>query len=133
MLDGMQPIVLRGEVVDGIVPRDADQTFYDRPDGYVSENGADEILFYPDTSGICYVLLTSEESGELGIRTQVDGHIVQQITDIEYLGGKLFFTVTDLTYSEEYSLGWRDGYERGRSVCYCKDIESGEIHALYEY
>ena len=133
VLDGMQPIVLRGEVVDGIVPRDADQTFYDRPDGYVSENGADEVLFYPDTSGVCYVLLTREESEELGIRTHVDGHIVQQVTDIEYLGGKLFFTVTDLTYSKEYSLGWRDGYERGKSVCYCKDMESGEIRALYEY
>lgn len=132
-LDGMQPIVLRGEAVDGIVPRDAIRTEYERPDSYVSENGADEILYYPDTSGICYVLLTSEESEELGIRTHVDENWVQQITDIEYLSGRLFFTVTDLTYSKEYSIGWRDGYERGRSVCYCKDMESGEIRALYEY
>lgn len=131
--DGMWPIVLQGKFADDIVLRDAEQTYYDRPHGYVTEGGADAVLFYPDTSGICYVLLTPEESEELGIRTHVDGHIVQQITDIEYLNGRLFFTVTDLTYSEEYSIGWRDGYERGRSVCYCKDMVSGKIEALYEY
>lgn len=128
----MQQIVLQGKAVDGIILRDADQTFYDKPWGYRC-NGADEILFYPDTSGVCYVLLTSEESEGLGIRTCVDGDKMQQIEDIEYLDGRLFFTVTDLAYSEEYSQGWRDGYERGRSVCYCKDMESGEIRVLYEY
>lgn len=130
--DDMQQIVLQGKAVDGIILRDADQTFYDKPWGYRC-NGADEILFYPDTSGVCYVLLTSEESEGLGIRTCVDGDKMQQIEDIEYLDGRLFFTVTDLAYSEEYSQGWGDGYERGRSVCYCKDMESGEIRVLYEY
>lgn len=93
----------------------------------------DSILLYPDTSGSCYVLLTGLESEKLGIRTHVDGHIVQNLHGIEYLNGKLFFTVTDLTYSEAHSLGWRDGYERGRSACYCKDLNSGEIRMLYEY
>lgn len=130
--DDMQQVVLRGKAVDDIVVRDADQTYFDQPHGYVAD-GADAILFYPDTSGVCYVLLSEKESKKLGIRTHVDGHIVQQIEDIEYLEGKLFFTVTDLTYSEEYSIGWRDGYVRGRSVCYCKDMESGKIRALYEY
>lgn len=130
--DGMRQIILQGEGVTGVVPRDADLTLYDRPCEYVSD-GVDSILFYPDTSGVCYVLLTEKESVELGIRTHVDGHTVQQVRDIEYLSGRLFFTVTDLIYSEEYSIGWRDGYERGKSVCYCKDLESGEIRALYEY
>ncbi len=131
--DGMQQVVLRGKAVDDIVVRDADQTYLDQPHSYVAADGADAILFYPDTSGVCYVLLSEEESKKLGIRTHVDGHIVQQIEDIEYLEGKLFFTVTDLTYSKEYSIGWRDGYVRGRSVCYCKDMESGKIRVLYEY
>lgn len=131
--DEMQQVILQGKAVDDIVVRDADQTYFDQPHSYVTADGADEILFYPDTSGVCYVLLTSEESEALGIRTHVDWDMVQQIGDIEYLNGKLFFTVTDLTYSEAYSIGWRDGYERGRSVCYCKDLESGEIRALYEY
>lgn len=108
-------------------------TPYDKPRVYLFENPADSIVFYPDTSGICYVLLTVEESEELGLKTHEDGRVVQQVEGIEYLEGKLFFTVTDLTYSEEYSIGWRDGYERKRSVCYCKDMESGEIRALYEY
>ena len=133
VLDGMQQIVLQGEAVEGITPRDADETVYERPRTYTSDSGADEILFYPDTSGVCYVLLTQEESEALCIRTYVDGDHVQQIEDIEYLNGKLFFTVTDLVYSTEYSIGWRDGYERGRSACYCKDLESGEIRLLYEY
>lgn len=131
--DGMQQVVVQGQAARDIVVRDADQTYYDRPHGYETEGGADAVLFYPDTSGVCYVLLTPEESEKLGIRMYVDGHNVQQIRDIEYLGGKLFFTVTDQTYSKEYSIGWRDGYERGRSVCYCKDMENGEIRALYEY
>lgn len=131
--DDMQQVVLRGKTVDDIVVRDADQTYLDQPHSYVAADGADAILFYPDTSGVCYVLLSEKESKKLGIRTHVDGHIVQQIEDIEYLEGKLFFTVTDLTYSKEYSIGWRDGYVRGRSVCYCKDIESGKIRVLYEY
>lgn len=131
--DGMQQVVLQGKAVDDIVVRDADQTYFDQPHSYVAADGADAILFYPDTSGVCYVLLSEKESKKLGIRTHVDGDMVQQIEDIEYLGGKLFFTVTNLTYSKGYSIGWRDGYERGRSVCYCKDMESGKIRVLYEY
>lgn len=130
--DDMQQIILRGKAVDEIVVRDADQTYFDEPHSYTA-GGADTILFYPDTSGVCYQLLTEKESEALGIRTYVDGQMVQQTTDIEYLEGKLFFTVTDLTYSKEYSIGWRDGYERGRSVCYCKDMASGKIRVLYRY
>lgn len=131
--DDMQQVVLRGKAVDDIAVRDADQTWFDQPHSYVAADGADAILFYPDTSGVCYVLLSEKESKKLSIQTHVDGHLKQQITDIEYLGGKLFFTVTDLTYSSEYSQGWRDGYERGGSVCYCKDMKSGKIRVLYRY
>lgn len=130
---GMPQVVLQGKTVDGIVMRDADQMYYDRPHEYVVSGGADVILFYPDTSGVCYKLLTEKESKKLGIQTHVDGHRVQQIADVEYLDGKLFFTVTDLAYSQEYSIGWRDGYVRGRSVCYCKDMASGKIRVLYKY
>lgn len=91
------------------------------------------VMIYPDTAGICYILLNLQDSEELGIRTHVDGQVVQQLDEIEYLDGKLFFTVTDLVYSTKYSIGWRDGYERGRSECYCKDLDSGEITLLYEY
>lgn len=97
------------------------------------EPAGDSVLFYPDTSGLCYVLLTGQESEKLGIRTHVDGHTVQQLEGIEYLDGKLFFTVTNLIYSSEISIGWRDGYERGGSACYCKDMDSGKISLLYEY
>ena len=112
---------------DIVIPADV---AYDRP--FVN-NKAGSILFYPDTSGTCYMLLTKKEAEELSIELYVDYSREQKISDIEYLSGKLFFTVTDLTYSTEYSIGWRDGYERGRSVCYCKDLESGEIRMLYEY
>ena len=91
------------------------------------------VLFYPDTSGICYVLLTEQDCEELSVDAYVDGSFNQDIKDIEYLDGKLFFTVTDLTYSFEDSIGWRDGYVRGRTACYYKDTESGEIRLLYEY
>ncbi len=130
--EGVHQIKLRGKMQKDIMPWEG-YTPYDKPRVYLFENPTDSIVFYPDTSGICYVLLTVEESEELGLKTHEDGRVVQQVEGIEYLEGKLFFTVTDLTYSEKYSIGWRDGYERKRSVCYCKDMESGEIRALYEY
>lgn len=122
-------ISLFGDVSqDIVIPKNV--VAYDEP---LIHNTTGSILFYPDTSGICYMLLTEEDCEELSIELYVDGSRVQKISDIEYLNGKLFFTVTDLTYSTEYSIGWRDGYERGRSICYCKDLESGNIRQLYEY
>lgn len=129
----MMPISLIGEAPRDIVLRIANGYSYDEPYVYSSKNSADSVLLYPDTSGICYVLLTSKESENLSIDTVVDGHVCQDIKDIEYLDGRLFFTVTDLTYNPEESIGWRDGYDRGRSACYCKDLESGAIRLLYEY
>lgn len=105
-------------------------TAYEEP--YV-HGESNSILWYPDTSGVCYVLLTKEESAALSIDVYVDGSRMQAIEDIEYVDGRIFFTVTDLTYNRESSIGWRDYYDRGRSACYCKDTESGEIRLLYEY
>lgn len=126
----MLPISLVGEAPHNITLRPPYGYPYDEPYVHGSTNS---VVIYPDTSGICYVLLTAQDSEELSIDAYVDGHFSQDIKDIEYLGGELFFTVTDITYSMEESIGWRDGYDRGRSACYCKDLESGEIRLLYEY
>lgn len=139
--EGKKPIILKGEEPQNIELREPYQS-YDEP--YVYSSTAYDpvnhtvypdtsVLLYPDTSGICYVLLTEQDCEELSIDAYVDGHFSQDIKDVEYLDGKLFFTVTDLTYSFEDSIGWRDGYVRGRTACYCKDMESGEIRLLYEY
>lgn len=125
-------IRLAGKRQEDIIPWEG-FIAYDEPRVYLYENPTDSIVIYPDASGICYVLLTVEESEELAIATKRDSRTVQQVEEIEYLNGKLFFTVTDLTYSSQYSIGWRDGYERGRSACYCKDLSDGEIRLLYEY
>lgn len=130
--EGMCRITLYGEGREDIILWDAYRP-YDEPRVYLVQNPTDSILFYPDHSGVCYVLLSVQECEELAIATHKDGRIVQELEGIEYLDGKLFFTLTDLTYSAEYSLGWRDGYERGRSVCYCKDLKNGKIRLLYEY
>ena len=128
-LDQCAAVSLSGDVPqDIVIPKYV--VTYDEP---LIHNTTGSILFYPDTSGTCYMLLTAEECEELSIELYVDGSRVQKISDIEYLDGKLFFTVTDLTYSTEESIGWRDGYVRGRSICYCKDLESGNIRLLYEY
>ncbi len=131
----MRRILLLGEVQEDVVPYEADRP-YDEPRVYVSQNHKDSILFYPDTSGICYVLLTTKECEELEIQTTYDDSSMkkQQINQIEYLEGRLFFTVTDLINREELnSSQWGYGYEDGKSRCYCKDLESGEIRLLYEY
>lgn len=126
---GIRPVNLRGTAQPDIVlpqPYSA----YDEP--YV-HGESNSILWYPDTSGVCYVLLTEEESAALSIDAYVDGSWMQAIEDIEYVDGRIFFTVTNLTYNRDSSIGWRDYYDRGRSACYCKDTESGEIRLLYEY
>lgn len=129
----VRQIRLSGKMQEDILPWEG-FTAYDEPRVlYLYENLTDSIVIYPDTSGTCYVLLTVEESEKLAIATNKDSRTVQQVKGIEYLEGKLFFTVTDLTYSTHYSSGWRDGYERGKSVCYCKDLVSGKIRRLYEY
>lgn len=125
----MAAIGLWGETPQDIHLREPYDT-YMKPYVHGSTNS---ILSYPDTSGICYVLLTSRDSENLSIETYVDGGLNQSIKDIEYLNGKLFFGVTDVTYNPEESIGWRDGYDRGRTAYYCKDLESGEIRLLYEY
>ena len=126
----MMPISLSGQAPQNIILRPAYGYPYDEPYVHGSTNS---VVIYPDTSGICYVLLTEQDCEGLSVDAYVDGHFSQDIKDIEYLGGKLFFTVTDLTYSPEVSIGWRDGYVRGRTACYCKDIGSGGISLLYEY
>ena len=126
---GIRPINLCGTAQpDIILP--PPYTAYDEPCVHGESNS---VLWYPDTSGVCYVLLTEEESTALSIDAYVDGGYVQAIEDIEYVDGRIFFTVTDLTYNPDNSIGWRDYYDRGRSTCYCKDAESGEIRLLYEY
>lgn len=138
----MVPINLMGHAPQDIVLRIANGYSYDEPYVYSSTKydplyhtvyPDTSVLLYPDTSGICYVLLTEQDCEELSVDAYVDGSFNQDIKDVEYLNGKLFFTVTDLTYSFEDSIGWRDGYIRGRTACYCKDLESGEISLLYEY
>lgn len=126
---GMRPVSLRGsELPDITLP--PPYAAYDKP--YV-HGESNSILWYPDTSGVCHVLLSEEESAALSIDAYVDGGWMQKITDIAFVEGKLFFTVTDLTYNRESSIGWRDYYDRGRSACYCKEVHSGEIRLLYEY
>lgn len=126
---GIRQINLRGTAQPDIILPPPYRA-YDDPYVHGESNA---ILWYPDTSGVCYVLLTEEESAALSIDAYVDGSRMQAIEDIEYVDGRIFFTVTDLTYNRDSSIGWRDYYDRGRSACYCKDTESGEIRLLYEY
>lgn len=125
----MRMFSLYGEIPRSIsIPRR--YVSYDEP---YADTETNSVLFYPDTSGICYVLLTAQECEELSIQTYADGSLVQQIEDVEYIDGRLFFTVTDLTYNGDKSIGWRDYYDRDRRAYYCKDLESGKICLLYEY
>ncbi|MCI9373467.1 MAG: hypothetical protein HFI52_08700 [Lachnospiraceae bacterium] len=125
----MRRITLQGEAPSNVLPWPS-YAAYDEP---CIQGAADAVLFYPDKSGICYVLLSPEESRALSVDTHVDGNWMQSIHDIEYAEGRLFFSVTDLTYNSQKSIGWRDYYDRGRNICYCKDLRSGEIRPLYEY
>ncbi len=126
---GIRTVNLRGEKTLDITLAPP-YAAYDKPEVHGESNA---VLWYPDTSGFCYVLLSEEESAALSIDAYVDGSRMQKVSDIDLADGKLFFTVTDLSYNRENSIGWRDYYDRGRSACYCKDLKSGEIRLLYEY
>lgn len=135
--------VLKGEAPPDLTirPREKEHRYgdwaYEEPQVWPDADGRDSILAYPDTSGVCYVLLSAEESEKIGIATACENNadmMRQTIRQIEYLEERLFFTVTDLIHRENLdSPQWGYGYERGKSVCYCKNLESGEIRALYEY
>lgn len=124
----MTPLVLAGEAPQDIV-LDVFLTPYEEPGVHLL---TDSVLFYPDTSGICYVLITYEDCAKLSVDVFEERTYNQGIRDIEYVGGKIFFTVTDLI-TDEPDIIWSSGYVRGRTACYCKNIESGEISLLYEY
>lgn len=128
-LGKVEPIVLKGEVPKGITMR-ACYRPYDSP---FQDASTGSLLYYPDTSGICYELLTGEEREEITGEAYVPGYFAQAIRNIECLDGKLFFTVVNVIYNPDENIGWREYYNRGRSACYCKDLESGEIRLLYEY
>lgn len=123
------PIVLKGEVPRGIIMRVCDRSY----ESAFQDASTGALLYYPDTSGICYELLTGEEREEITGEAYVPGYLGQTIRNIEYVDGKLFFTIDDGIYNPDKNIGWRDYYDRGRSTCYCKDLESGEIRLLYEY
>lgn len=126
---GIRPVNLRGEETPDIT-LPPPYAAYDKPEVHGESNA---VLWYPDTSGVCYILLTGEESAALSIDAYVDGSWMQKVSEFDLVDGKLFFTVTDLSYNRESSIGWRDYYDRGRSACYCKELKSGEIRLLYEY
>lgn len=123
------PIVLRGEIPEGITIR-ACFSSYDRPFEHAASGS---LLYYPDTSGVCYELLTGEEREEITDEAYVPGYLGQTVRNIEYVDGKLFFTIDDGIYNPDKNIGWRDYYDRGRTACYCKDMKNGEIRLLYEY
>lgn len=122
------PIVLKGEVPKGITLYGVGS--YDKPFAHASVGS---LLVYPDNSGICYSLLTGKERSEITGLDYVPDGFTQSVSNIEYLDGKLFFTIVDGIHNPDKNIGWRDYYDRGRSACYCKDLESGEIRLLYEY
>lgn len=125
----MEPIALKGEIPKGITMSVCFKP-YDRP---FQDASTGSLLYYPDHSGICYELLTGEEREEITGEAYVPGSFDQAIRNIEYLDGMLFFTIVNGIYNPDRNIGWREYYDRGRSACYCKDLESGEILLLYEY
>lgn len=128
--EGLWQVTLYGEAPKELI---LPSPFYGSYDTVFRRRDTGTLLFYPDDSGICYVLLTAKECEELSVKPYVNGSYRKQISDIEYVGGKLFFTVTDVAYNRGSSIGWRDYYDRGAGACYCKELESGNIRLIYEY
>ena len=57
----------------------------------------------------------------------------REIRDIAVADGWLWYTLEVGRYSEEYSIGWRDGYERVVTQVCRMPLEGGGAEVLYEY
>ena len=57
----------------------------------------------------------------------------REIRDIAVADGWLWYTLEVGRYSQEYSIGWRNGYERVVTQVCWMPLSGGESEVLYEY
>ena len=55
------------------------------------------------------------------------------LQNIEYVDGRVFFTVTTGIRNYDEDIGWRTGYDRVKSRVYVKDLTTGKITQIYSY
>ena len=93
---------------------------------------------YPDATGNLVVLIEQEDYKKFGFEYGYDADEyetapITEIYNIEYLGDKLFYTVSYMERSPEDDIGWRYAYNYTRNVDFVKDLKTGEVSILFEY
>lgn len=119
---------------------EADWYALDKPFTY-REDGP---FFLDDPS---YYMLSSEKKGEkIELLNQEDlsfldlegGDIFdldyfKAMDYIEYVDGKVFFSISSGIRDQDEDIGWRLGYQREETKVYQKDLASGKIEKIYSY
>lgn len=59
--------------------------------------------------------------------------LMVELRDFEIVNDKMYYTIFRNRYSDEVSMGWRDGYVRESSEMYEKDRNTGETRLIYAY
>jgi hypothetical protein len=109
-------------------------------DGKVNEN-YEEILIYPDDSGISKTLITKRDYAEIGITGEnyLGEEFYQFIRDVELVGDWVYFTYEDGIHDEEndyVSTNFnKDSYAyiRQNTRVYRKNLTTSKIYLLYSY
>ncbi len=97
-----------------------------------------DVGIYNGYDGVCTRLLTREETEALGYNlipedeTEDDGPRTE-IYNVEYVGDKLFFTISYMKRQASEDIGWRYAYRHSLSTDFVKDLSTGEITVLAEY
>lgn len=100
------------------------------PEGVPFEyNGG--VSVYQNASPSIINLIPKVDYSSLGIDSTLDYHYV--IKDIEQVGNWVYYRLDANEYSEEASIGWRDGYRRIKAQVIREEIGGGKKEILFEY
>lgn len=105
----------------------ADSPFHKDLDGYYMYDSADA-----EQARLVLSQTDLEAAGVInGEHFSEDGFT--RLQHMEYVNESLFFTVITGTRNDAEDVGWRRGYDRGRSTVVWKDMRTGELRELHAY
>jgi len=109
----------------------------------VTESGetftSGDVAVYPDASGQIYGLIEAEDYAGEGfdgygyVSDDYENCDINTMVNIEYVDGKVFFTMCTLARMPEEDIGWRYAYKYTSVKEFVKDLNTGETKVLFEY
>ena len=106
-------------------------------DGNTVQLQKGDVAVYAGDDGMAYRLLTKDEYESFGYVVVSDDESESapktELYNAEYVGDKLFFTVSYMAREESEDIGWRYAYRHSLSTDFVKDLKTGEVKVLVNY